>query len=75
MIDDLPASELIQERGIPTAAEDGRAIAEVIVRQLEYANAAVLSSDDETARALVQAINPQATHQDHTGRAARRTAA
>jgi G3E family GTPase len=59
VIDDLTGDQLIQDRGIPTAAEDGRAIAEVIARQLEYANAVVLSGDDETARALVQAINPQ----------------
>lgn len=59
VIDDLTGDQLIQESGIPTAAEDGRAIAEVIARQLEYANAAVLSSNDDTARALVQAINPQ----------------
>jgi len=60
VVDDLTGDQLIQERGISTAAEDGRAIAEVIARQLEHANAVVLSSDDETARALVQAINPQA---------------
>lgn len=59
VIDDLTGDQLIQESGIPTAAEDGRAIAEVIARQLEYANAAVLSSNDDTARALVKAINPQ----------------
>jgi G3E family GTPase len=59
VIDDLTGDQLIHDRGIPTAAEDGRAIAEVVARQLEYANAAVLSSDDDTARALVRAINPQ----------------
>ena len=59
VIDDLTGDQLVRERGIPTAAEDGRAIAEVVASQLEYANAAVLSSDDETARALVRAINPQ----------------
>jgi G3E family GTPase len=31
----------------------------VVARQLESANAVILSDDDETARALVQAINPQ----------------
>lgn len=60
VVDDLTGDELIQDRGIATAAEDGRAIAEVVARQLEYANAIVLSGDDEIARALVQAINPQA---------------
>ncbi|HET6988209.1 MAG TPA: GTP-binding protein, partial [Kribbella sp.] len=60
VIDDLTGDQLIHDRGIPTAAEDGRAIAEVIARQLEYANAAILSSDDDTTRALVRAINPQA---------------
>ncbi|MFG1623952.1 CobW family GTP-binding protein [Kribbella sp. NPDC049227] len=59
VVGDLTGEQLIQERGIPTATEDGRAIAEVIVRQLEYADAAVLSGDDETARALVQAVNPR----------------
>jgi G3E family GTPase len=56
---DLTGDQLIRERGIPTAAEDGRAIAEVVVRQLESANAAVLSSDNGTVRGLLQAINPQ----------------
>lgn len=56
---DLTGEDLIRERGIPTAAEDGRAIAEVVVRQLESANAAVLTTDDESTRTLVQAINPQ----------------
>ncbi|MGY4767493.1 CobW family GTP-binding protein [Kribbella sp. CWNU-51] len=59
VIDDLTGDQLIQDRGVPTAAEDGRAIAEVVARQLEYANAAVLSSDDDTVRALARAINPQ----------------
>jgi len=56
---DLTGDQLIRERGVPTAAEDGRAIAEVVVRQLESANAAVLSTDDDTVRDLLQAINPQ----------------
>ncbi|NUR95289.1 MAG: cobalamin biosynthesis protein CobW [Kribbellaceae bacterium] len=55
---DLTGEDLLRDRGIPTAAEDGRAVAEVVVRQLEYANAAVLSTDDRTIRALAQAINP-----------------
>jgi len=59
VVADLTGDQLVHDRGIPTAAEDGRAIAEVIVRQLEYADAAVLSADDSTARALVQAINPR----------------
>jgi G3E family GTPase len=60
VVDDLTGDQLVHDRGIPTAAEDGRAIAEVIARQLEHANAVVLSSGDGTARALVQAINPPA---------------
>ncbi|HEY3557271.1 MAG TPA: GTP-binding protein [Kribbella sp.] len=59
VIADLTGDQLIRERGIPTAAEDGRAIAEVVVRQLESATAAILSSDDATVRELVQAIGPQ----------------
>jgi G3E family GTPase len=59
VVGDLTGEQLIHDRGIPTAAEDGRAIAEVIVRQVEYADAAVLSGDDETARALIQAVNPR----------------
>ena len=58
-IADLTGEDLIRERGIPTAAEDGRAIAEVVVRQLEYADAAVLTTDDEATRTLIQAINPR----------------
>ncbi|MFF0265707.1 GTP-binding protein [Kribbella sp. NPDC004536] len=48
--------DLLRDRGIPTAAEDGRAVAEVVVRQLEQANVAVLSTAG--IRNLVQAINP-----------------
>src|SRR5262245_23629646 len=59
VVDDLTGDQLIQERGIPTAAEDGRALAEVVARQLESANAVVLSGRDDTVRGLVLAINPQ----------------
>ncbi len=57
---DVSGEDLIQDRDIPTAAEDGRAIAEVLVRQVEYANAVILSEPDETVQALAQAMNPQA---------------
>jgi G3E family GTPase len=56
---DLTGEELVRERGIPTAAEDGRAVAEVVVRQLEYADAAVLTNRDDTTSALLRAINPR----------------
>jgi hypothetical protein len=56
---DLTGEDLLRERGVPTAAEDGRAVAEVVVRQFEYANAAILSSDDDPVRDLAQAINPE----------------
>lgn len=59
VVADLTGDELVQDRGIPTAAEDGRAIAEMIVRQLESAGAVILSSEDTTVRALTQAINPE----------------
>jgi len=59
VIVDLTGEQLIQERGVPTAVEDGRALSEVVARQLEYANAVVLSGPDDTVRALVLAINPQ----------------
>ncbi|TDO54544.1 G3E family GTPase [Kribbella sp. VKM Ac-2527] len=57
---DVSGDELLRDSGVATAAEDGRALAEAIIRQLEYADAVVLSEPDETARALAQAINPQA---------------
>jgi G3E family GTPase len=57
---DVTGEDLLQDRPIPTSAEDGRAVAEVVVRQLEYANAVVLSRPDEPAEALARAINPQA---------------
>jgi G3E family GTPase len=60
VVRDLTGEDLIHDRGIATAAEDGRAIAEVIARQLEYANVVILSSADETVEALGRAINPQA---------------
>ncbi|MFK4083005.1 CobW family GTP-binding protein [Kribbella sp. NPDC020789] len=60
VVDDLTGDQFIQDRGIATAAEDGRVIAEVVARQLEYADAVVLSSEDATAKALIEAINPQA---------------
>ncbi|MEU8222173.1 GTP-binding protein [Kribbella sp. NPDC048915] len=59
IVDDLSGDQLVRERGVPTAAEDGRAIAEIAVRQLESANAAILSYDDDTVRDLLHAINPQ----------------
>lgn len=64
--EDVSGEDLIQDRGIPTAAEDGRAIAEVLIRQVEYANAVILSNLDAaeesvaTTRALALALNPQA---------------
>ncbi|MFB6723754.1 CobW family GTP-binding protein [Kribbella sp. NPDC056345] len=60
VVDDLTGDQFIQDRGIATAAEDGRVIAEVVARQIEYADAVVLSTEDATAKALIQAINPQA---------------
>jgi G3E family GTPase len=70
---DVSGEDLIHDRGIPTAAEDGRAIAEVLVRQVEYANAVILSDPDDpaqdasaegdlagVARAIALALNPQA---------------
>jgi G3E family GTPase len=64
--DDVSGEDLIHDRDIPTAAEDGRAIAEVLIRQVEYANAVILSgpvaADEaavETTHALAQALNPQ----------------
>jgi G3E family GTPase len=59
-VQDVSGEDLLQDRPIPTAAEDGRAVAEVVARQLEYANAVVLSRPDETAEALARAINPRA---------------
>ncbi|GAA3082399.1 G3E family GTPase [Kribbella aluminosa] len=60
---DLNGEDLLRERGIPTAAEDGRATAEVVVRQLEYADTAVLSTadspTDSPTERLLQAINPR----------------
>ena len=64
--EDVTSEDLIHDRGIPTATEDGRAIAEVLVRQVEYANAVILHADEsegakaQVARALTEALNPQA---------------
>lgn len=62
--EDVSGEELIQDRGIPTAAEDGRAIAEVLVRQVEYTNAVILTETKqaeaaEVVRGLARALNPQ----------------
>lgn len=59
LLADLSGEELIHDRGIPTAAEDGRAIAEILAHQLEYADAAVLTAEDATVRALILALNPR----------------
>jgi G3E family GTPase len=59
-VEDMSGEDLVTDRRIPTAAEDGRAVAEVVARQLEYANAVVLSRSDPTVEALVRAVNPQA---------------
>src|SRR5690349_20936828 len=56
---DATGEELVRDRGIPTAAEDNRALAEAIVHQVEYADA-VLVDPSSTAAALAQALNPQA---------------
>jgi G3E family GTPase len=63
---DVTSEDLIHDRRIPTAAEDGRAIAEVLVRQVEYANAVILHADEpegakaQVVKALAEAMNPQA---------------
>jgi G3E family GTPase len=67
---DVSGEDLIHDRGVPTAAEDGRAIAEVLIRQVEYANAVILAGPDGaqtdestaavTTRAVAVALNPQA---------------
>ncbi|GAA1567173.1 GTP-binding protein [Kribbella sancticallisti] len=44
---DVSGDDLIHDRGVPTAAEDGRAIAEVLVRQVEYANAVILANPQQ----------------------------
>jgi G3E family GTPase len=59
-VTDVTGEELLRDRSVATAAEDGRAVAEVVARQLEYANGVVLSHPDETVRALARAMNPQA---------------
>ncbi|HZX06062.1 GTP-binding protein [Kribbella sp.] len=69
VLTDVQGEDLLRERGIPTAAEDGRATAEVVVRQLEYADAAVLSTTDnrttdnrtadDRTEGLLRAINPR----------------
>ncbi|WP_427887662.1 GTP-binding protein [Kribbella sp. GL6] len=61
LLENLQGEDLLRERGIPTAAEDGRATAEVVVRQLEYADAAVLSTAHVPTARLLQAINPRLT--------------
>ncbi|GAA3572425.1 CobW family GTP-binding protein [Kribbella ginsengisoli] len=58
---DVSGEDLIQDRGIPTAAEDGRAIAEVLVRHVEYSNAVILSKPDDVVEGLANALNPQAS--------------
>jgi G3E family GTPase len=55
---DATGEELVRDRGIPTAAEDNRALAEAIVHQVEYADA-VLVDPSSTAAALARALNPQ----------------
>ncbi|NEA36050.1 GTP-binding protein [Streptomyces sp. SID13031] len=57
--EDVSGEALIHDRGIPTAAEDGRAIAEVLIRQVEYSNAVILSEPDDSVEALASALNPQ----------------
>ncbi|GAB3818172.1 CobW family GTP-binding protein [Kribbella italica] len=56
---DATGEELVRDRGIPTAAEDNRALAEAVVHQVEYADA-VLVDPGSAAGSLVQALNPQA---------------
>jgi G3E family GTPase len=73
-VTDATGDELLRDRGIPTAAEDNRALAEAIVHQIEYADAVLVAkaatsparaadastADDDLAPALARALNPQA---------------
>jgi G3E family GTPase len=42
-VTDATGDELLRDRGIPTAAEDNRALAEAIVHQVEYADAVLVA--------------------------------
>ncbi|MEV6284242.1 GTP-binding protein [Kribbella sp. NPDC051770] len=59
---DATGEELVRDRGIPTAAEDNRALAEAIVHQVEYADAVLVAGSSTDSRALAKALNPQALH-------------
>jgi G3E family GTPase len=59
-MEDLSSEDVLRDRPVATAAEDGRAVAEVVARHLEYASAVVLSRADPVADALARAVNPQA---------------
>ncbi|ONI68079.1 cobalamin biosynthesis protein CobW [Kribbella sp. ALI-6-A] len=59
-VTDATGDDLLRDRGIPTAAEDNRALAEAIVHQVEYADAVLVNASEETAEALARALNPRA---------------
>jgi G3E family GTPase len=66
---DVSGDDFIHDRGVPTAAEDGRAIAEVLIRQVEYANAVVLSglTTAESGGEDIEAVRPRPASGQATG--------
>jgi G3E family GTPase len=74
LLDDLASTDDLADRGMHAADDDHRGVAEVIVRQIEYADTVVLrgeAGDDayDTARltTLLHRLAPWATHVAITG--------
>lgn len=66
LVEDLSGDDLLADRGTALDADDRRAVAEVLVRQIEYANVLVTASGGGPGAALLGHLNPQAEVVDVT---------
>jgi len=60
LIAEMSTDDLLADRGAALAESDRRAVAEVLARQIEYANVLVATPGDGPATALLSHLNPHA---------------
>jgi G3E family GTPase len=64
LLDDLGTDDLLVDRGVALAESDRRAVAEVLVRQVEYANVLIAALADGPGAGLLGHLNPHARRVD-----------
>ncbi len=64
VVEEMSTDDLLADRGIALAASDRRAVAEVLARQVEYANVLVTTPGDGLGPALLSHLNPHARQLD-----------